>query len=64
MNVFKKELSKIIRPEPNVTYNIYDSKGLKLLKRLPLGLSHLGDHRFRHNLQDCVSLLCSCRQNI
>ena len=44
MNVFKKELSKIIRPEPNVTYNIYDSKGLKLLKRLPLGLSHLGDH--------------------
>ena len=42
--VFKKELLKLIRPEPNSTYNINDTKGLKLLTRLWLGLSHLGDH--------------------
>ena len=35
--VFKKELLKFIRPEPNSTYNINDTKGLKLLTRLRLG---------------------------
>ena len=41
--VFKKELLKFIRPEPNPTYNINDAKGLELLTKLQLGLSHLGD---------------------
>ena len=30
-------------------YNIFDPKGLKFLTRLGLGLSHLNEHRFRHN---------------
>ena len=64
INVFKKELLKFIRPEPNSTYNINDIKGLKLLTRLRLGLSHLGDHKFRHNFQDCVSPMCYCGQDI
>ena len=58
INVFKKELLKFIRPEPNSTYNINDTKVLKLLTRLRLGVSHLGDHKFRHNFQDCVSPMC------
>ena len=62
--MFKKELLKFIRPEPNSTYNINDTKGLKLLTRLRLGLSHLGDHKFRHNFQDCVSPMCYCGQDI
>ena len=49
INVFKKELLKFIRPEPNCTYNINDIKGLKLLTILRLGLSHLSDDKFRHN---------------
>ena len=64
INVFKKELLKFIRPVPNSTYNINDSKGLTLLTRLRLGLNHLGDHKFRHNFQDCVSSMCSCDQDI
>ena len=64
INVFKKELLKFIRPVPNSTYNINDSKRLTLLTRLRLGLSHLGDHKFRHNFQDCVSPMCSCGQGI
>ena len=65
INVFKKELLKFIRPEPNSTYNINDTKGLKLLTRLLwLGLSHLDDHKFRHNFQDCVSPICYCSQDI
>ena len=64
INVFRKELLKFIRPEPNSTYNINDTKGLKLLTRLRLGLSHLGDHKFRHNFQDCVSPTCYCGLDI
>ena len=64
INVFKKELLKFIRPEPTSTYNINDTKGLRLLTRLRLGLSHLGDHKFRHNFQDCVSPMCYCGQDI
>ena len=64
INVFKKELLNFIRPDPNSTYNINGTKGLKLLTRLRLGLSHLGDHKFRHNFQDCVSPMCSYGQEI
>ena len=48
INVFKKELLKFIRSEPNSIYNIHDTKGLKLLTRLRLVRSYLGDHKFRH----------------
>ena len=64
INVFQKELLKFIRPEPNSTYNINDTKGLNLLTRLRLGLSHLGDSKFRHNFQDYVSPMCYCGQDI
>ena len=53
INVFKKELMKFIRPQPNSTYNINDTKRFKLLTRLWLGLTQLGNHNFRHNFQDC-----------
>ena len=36
------------------------TKGLKLLTRMRLGLSHLGDHKFSHNFQECVSSMCYC----
>ena len=38
----------------------------KLLTRLRLVQSHLGDHKFRHNFQDCdcVSPMCYCGQDI
>ena len=64
INVFKEEIPKFIRPEPNSTYNIHDIKALKLLTRLRPGPSHLGDHKFRHNFQGCVSPMCFCGQDI
>ena len=39
---------------------IFDSLGLKFLTRLRLDFSHLNEHRFRHNFQDCLNPLCSC----
>ena len=62
--MFKKELLTFIRPEPKSTYNINDTKELKLLPKFRLGLSHLGDHNFRHTFQDCVSPMCYCGQDI
>ena len=41
-------------------YIIFDPIGLKFLTRLRLDFSHLNEHRFRHNFQDCLNPLCSC----
>ena len=41
-------------------YNIFDPIGLKFLTRLRLGFSHLSEHRFRDNFQECINSLCSC----
>ena len=57
---FKKALLGFIRPIPAATYNINDSVGLKLLTRLRVNLSHLNEHKFRHNFQDTLNPLCSC----
>ena len=62
--MFKKELLKFIRPEPNSSHNINDTKWFKLPTRFRLRLSHLGDHQFRHNFQDSVSPMCCCGHDI
>ena len=33
-------------------FNIHDQVGIKLLARLRVGLSHLREHKFRHNFED------------
>ena len=57
---FRNSLLKIGRPMQNSIYNIHDPVGIKYLTRLRLGLSHLNEHKFRHNFQDCLNPLCSC----
>ena len=42
-------------------YGIFDPIGLKFLTRLRLNLSHLREHKFRHNFQDTLNPLCSCK---
>ena len=41
-------------------YNIHSPLGLKLLTRLRLGLSHLREHKFKYNFQDCIDPFCIC----
>ena len=62
-NVFKRVIIKFTRPEPNQAFNVDSNEGLKFV-RIRLGLSHLADHKFRHNFQDCVNPVCSCDQEI
>ena len=59
-NIFKNSLLKIGRPIPKPTFNIQNPLGLQPLTLLRLGLSHLNEHRFNHNFENCVNPLCSC----
>ena len=59
ISIFKSRLLSFIRTVQNSVFNIFDPKGLKLLTRLRLEFSHLNEHRFRHNFEECVNPLCS-----
>ena len=59
ISTFKNRLLSFIRQVQNNIFNIFDRTGLKFLTRLRLGFSHLNEHRFRHNFQDCMNPLCS-----
>ena len=63
-NIFRANLIKIIRPIPNSVFGIFNPLGLKLITRLRLGLSHLNEHRFKHNFNDCINPLCTCSLDI
>ena len=58
--LIRNSLLKIERPIQNPIYNIHDPVGIKYLNRLRLGLSHVNDHKFIHNFQDCLNSLCPC----
>ena len=60
LSVFKKALTKLIRPPPNCISNIHDPFGIKFLTRLRLSFSHLREHKFKHNFKDNLNPLCSC----
>ena len=53
---FKKIIISFIRPSAISTFNCHIPRGIKLLSRLRLGLSHLKEHSF----QDSLNLFCSC----
>ena len=55
---------KSLRPIPNPTYAICNKKGLKYLTRLRLRLSHLREHKFKHNFQDTINPLCNCSLSV
>ena len=43
----------------NPVYSIQNCIGLNLL-----GLSHLNEHRFNYNFQNCINPLCTCSQEV
>ena len=53
--LFKSRLLSFIRPLQSNIYKIFDPEGLKFLTRLLVGLSHLNEHRFHHNFQECLN---------
>ena len=59
-NVFKNSILKFIRPSPNKIFQCHNPKGIKLVTRLRLGLSHLREHKFKDSFKDTLNPLCSC----
>ena len=62
--VFKSNILKFIRPSPNLVYNCHNPRGICLITRLRLGLSHLREHKFKHGFQDTLNPLCSCGNDV
>ena len=63
-SAFKKSILKFIRPSSNSIFNCHSSKGIKLITRLRLCLSHFWEHKFRHNFQDTLNPICNCGDEI
>ena len=61
---FKKNILQFIRPTANSVYNCHNPKGIKLITRFLLGLSHLREHKFKHNFQEPLNSLCNCGHGI
>ena len=64
---FRKKILNFIRPSQISFFDIHNPKGIKLITRLRLGLSHLREHKFKHSFQDKINPiypLCNCGQNI
>ena len=56
-SVFKSNVLKFIQPSPNSTYNCHNPKGIFLITRLRLGLSHLREDKFKHGFQNTLNPL-------
>ena len=56
---FKSNILKFI-PSSNSVYNCHNPRGICLITRLTLGLSHLREYKFIHGFQDTLNPLCSC----
>ena len=63
--IFKKSIVKFIRSKRNSFYNCCSLKGIRLITRLHLELSHLQlRSKFKYNFQNCLNPLCSCDWSI
>ena len=56
----RNTLLKFGRPSPDLICGIHHPLCLQFLTRLRLGLSHLNEHRFKHNFQNCINPLSTC----
>ena len=61
-SLLKASLLKMGCPHANSTYRIHNPIGIRLLKHLHLGLSHLNEHKFWHDFADCVNLFAMLLQ--
>ena len=64
LSIFRKNILHFIRPSLNSIYNCHNLKGVKLITRLRVGLSHLGEHKLKHNFQDSINPLCNYAHDI
>ena len=56
----KKHTLNFIRPRQNSIFKLHNQFEINFLTRFRVGLSHLKKHKFKHNFQDSIGLLCCC----
>ena len=61
---FTNSILKFIRPSPSNAFDYNNYKGIRLIMQLYVGMSHLREHKFKYNFQDCLNPVCSCGLNI
>ena len=61
---FKFNILKFIHPPKNIFFLSNNPKVIQLLTILRLGLSHLREHKFKHNFQDTFNPICNCCEDI
>ena len=64
LNIFNKTLLNLIRSSRRNVFNCHNPKGVKLLTRSRLGLSHLREHKFKLSFRDSLNSICSCGNDI
>ena len=52
---FKNSIPKFIRASPSNVFNCNNHKGIKLITQQRIGMSHLRQHKFKPNFQDCLN---------
>ena len=57
---FKKTLLSFVKTSENSVFAIHDNSVIKLLTRIRLKISHLNEHKFRHNCLSTINPVCSC----
>ena len=60
---FKANILALVRPPSKSIFDIPDPLVIKWLYHLRIGLSHLHDHKVKHNFSDTLSdkcVLCHC----
>ena len=62
--LFKKSILQFIQQSPNRTFNWHNYIGIKSITRLSLCLSHLQDHKSKHNFLDCLNPIRCCGNDI
>ena len=60
INIFENKTLVFMRLKTNCTFNCRNPKGIQLINRLVLGLSHFHEHKFKHSFWDCLNPICTC----
>ena len=60
----KNSILKFIRPSPSTVFNCNNYKGIRFITPLRLEMSHLREHKFKHNFQESLNPICSCGLDI
>ena len=64
INILKRHILSLIRPEKKSIFNIHDLPGLRYLLYLRLGLSPLRCHKYNHGFLDTPLPNCLCHRGI